>query len=72
MDELESIVDFGRFNPTINPVFSHTVGSEFMSTSLNASSVKGAKWQLSFYDGSVSVHNISSLGLIRAVRNNAK
>jgi hypothetical protein len=64
--ELESIVDFGRYNPAIDPVFS-AESSWYWSSS---SSVGGPSraWHVSFTDGRVSHGGKDGACYVRAVR----
>ena len=64
--ELQSIVDYGRKDPSIDPVFS-AVSSWYWSASTYVSSPSFA-WCVSFYSGSVGVDGKSSGNYVRAVR----
>jgi hypothetical protein len=71
--ELQSIVDYGRFNPSIGPVFGAFSFSYWSSTSF--ASFPRAAWLVSFDGGFVNDDeagqggNKSSPGFVRAVRN---
>ena len=67
-EELSSIVDFGRINPSINPIFSHTKSSGFLSASPFAFN-SGRKWYVSFSNGFAYGDSDKSYdGYFRAVR----
>ncbi|HNR97951.1 MAG TPA: DUF1566 domain-containing protein [Planctomycetota bacterium] len=64
--ELQSFVNYGREDPSIDPVFS-AVSSWYWSASTYVSSPSFA-WCVSFYSGSVGVDGKSSGNYVRAVR----
>lgn len=65
--ELQSIVDYGRYNPSIDPVFGAESGG-YWSSSTFVFSV--GVWIVIFYDGRVDVGFVNKdiLGFVRAVR----
>lgn len=65
--ELESIVDVGRYNPSIDPVFGPAVAADYWSSTSYAAPPFGA-WGVYFYGGNVYAGDKSSPGCIRAVR----
>jgi len=65
--ELQSIVDYGRIGPSIDPVFDSAPFIYWSSTSL--ANGPGLAWDVSFSDGLVSWgSNVSFIHLVRAVR----
>ena len=67
--QLQSIVDYGRYNPAIDPVaFPSTNHTYYWSSSTNAYSSEYA-WDVSFYNGSVyyGLHKTYT-GYVRCVR----
>ena len=68
VNELGSIVDGGRFNPSINTAwFSSTVPSYYWSSTTNAVNTDRA-WLVLFYDCYVSLDDRSNSYYVRAVR----
>ena len=68
MRELQSIVDYGRFNPSIDPVFS-ALSSVYWSSSSLADAPASA-WGVGFHDGFVdNFDGRVGAGHVRAVRN---
>jgi Zn-dependent metalloprotease len=68
IDELETIVDYSRHSPTIDPVFESVyVDAPFWSSSTSAY-VPGYAWYLYFYDGKPNFFSKTSLGYARCVR----
>lgn len=67
-EDLSSIVDFGRVNPSINPIFSHTQSIRYWSASPNDYFNNGA-WGVYFSNGdSHSFNGKSADYYVRAVR----
>ncbi|WP_230659792.1 Lcl C-terminal domain-containing protein [Psychrobacter sp. I-STPA10] len=72
LEELQSIIDYGRNKPTINPIFSHTPSTEFSlywsssPAALNDSDV----WGISFGSGYSYTGPKTNNSYIRAVRSN--
>lgn len=64
-NELRSIVDYGRYNPAINPIFSNTQSGFYWSSSPYAYNYDGA-WGVTFYYGYGTYKNGSLY--VRAVR----
>ena len=64
--ELLSILDYSRYDPAIDPVFS-TVASKYWSSTTFANGADKA-WCVYFNGGSVYYNNKSVLGYVRAVR----
>jgi len=57
-NELQSLVDYSRFNPSIDPIFSNTVAGGYVSSTTNDFNPQGFSdpryaWIVSFYDGSM-------------------
>ena len=66
-EELSSIVDFGRVNPSINPIFSHTRSDLYWSASPYAG-YYGYAWDVLFYDGYAYSNYKGNNYYVRAVR----
>lgn len=67
-NELQSIVDYDRYNPSIDPIFSYTVSSYYWSSTTYAGYPYGA-WGVYFYIGCVGgLDDKSSYVYVRAVR----
>jgi hypothetical protein len=66
-NELQSIVDYSRYIPSIDPIFSYTVSSYYWSSTTGAYSPDGA-WSVDFFLGDVRGYNKSSSYYVRAVR----
>jgi len=65
--ELESITDGGRYNPSIDPIFTGTHASYYWSSTTCADGVSLA-WGVYFYDGDVDNFNKSYHYYVRCVR----
>jgi hypothetical protein len=71
INELQSIVDYSRYAPAIDPVFSNTVSSYFSSeywSSTTDTSNPYRAWRVDFYYGHVLSDDKSSGYYVRAVR----
>jgi len=67
-NELQSIVEYSRHNPSIDPIFASTVPSYYWSSTTYAY-YPGLAWYVRFSDGCVDVDPKSSYGYcVRAVR----
>lgn len=66
-DELNSIVDYGRHNPAINPIFSNTQSSLYWSSSPNANYYSNA-WGVDFNYGNGYYYYKTNSNYVRAVR----
>ena len=66
-NELQSLIDYGRYGPSINPVFPYVRPSSFWSSTTNAGNPLVA-WLVNFYDGDVSFISKSGDSYVRAVR----
>lgn len=66
--ELQSIIDFGRYNPAVDPVFQTSSGGYWSSSSVSGS--PGKAWYITGRDGLVIGHDgVKSLPFyVRAVR----
>ena len=64
--ELQSIVDYGRFQPAIDPVFGVESG-EYWSSSTYVDCPIGV-WLVDFFDGRVNYNGDGVPGYVRAVR----
>ena len=64
--ELESIVDYGRYDPAINPVFS-CESDVYWSVTTDASNA-GNAWPVNFGDGYYYMHNMTYHYYVRCVR----
>jgi len=64
--ELTGIIDYGRYNPSLNPVFS-AVASNYWSSTTYANYSSDA-WGVDFYGGDVSYYNKSDGYSVRCVR----
>ncbi|WP_303852448.1 DUF1566 domain-containing protein [Seleniivibrio woodruffii] len=69
IEELESIVDFGRFAPAINSVFTSVSPYAGYWSSTAHAFFAGNEWYISFDSGAVSADNVDSY--VRCVRGNA-
>ena len=68
VNELQSLVDYERYGPTINTTyFPNTQSSYYWSSTTNADYPSGA-WYVGFYDGYVYGRGKSGYGYVRAVR----
>jgi hypothetical protein len=65
--ELQSIVDYGRFGPAIDPVFGPTVSNRYWSSTTYAFSTSSA-WLVGFGDGFVNADGKALGYYVRAVR----
>ena len=66
IEELSTLVDAGRYNPAIDPVFK-TVAFDYWSSTTDAHSTDIA-WDVGFVDGVVSTSGKTSYSYVRAVR----
>ena len=67
-NELQSLADYSRYNPAIDPLLVlHTVSSSYWSSTTYAGSTGGA-WRVYFYDGHDGGGSKSSSYYVRAVR----
>jgi len=66
-NELQSIVDYSRYNPSIDPIFSNTVSSSYWSSTTNAG-YPGLAWFVFFGYGDVNGYEKSGYYYVRAVR----
>lgn len=66
-NELQSIVDYGRRDPSINSIFPNTVSAHYWSSTSNVSSPNNA-WLVNFYFGFVESGSKSNNSYVRAVR----
>jgi hypothetical protein len=67
-NELQSIVDYSRYNPAIDTTFfPDTVAAPYWSSTTRANDTSGA-WYVSFYDGLVSIYSKYNDIYVRAVR----
>ena len=72
VNELQTLADYGRFNPAIDPAFnngldSFTRSSVYWSSTTSAGS-PGLAWGVIFADGFVRAIGMSNFGFVRAVR----
>ena len=66
--ELQGIVDYGRFDPTIDTTyFPGTTSSDYWSSSTHTYSA-GSAWRVKFNDGCVKGYSKTSYGYVRCVR----
>jgi len=65
--ELENIVDYGRVNPSINPVFQNTSSDYYWSSTTSAGSSDYA-WLVDFYHGYVGYGSKDNSTYVRCVR----
>jgi ABC-type amino acid transport substrate-binding protein len=66
--ELQSIVSYGRYTPTIvTEVFFNTDSTDYWSSTAHADSTSDA-WYLYFYDGYVGSHSKDNSSYVRCVR----
>jgi len=66
-DELESIVDYGRYSPAIDPVFVNTTSDGYWSATTFANYTSNA-WLVHFYDGNDGWDDKSNSLYVRCVR----
>jgi hypothetical protein len=64
--ELMSIVDYGRSDPSINPIFIGTTSTYYWSSTLYVGT--SLVWSVNFYDGAVKGIDMTSLVGVRCVR----
>jgi hypothetical protein len=69
--ELQSIVDYGVFSPSIDPVFTPTAASVYWSSTTNVF-VPGLAWGVDFFNGFVPAHITIDFLVVRAVRGGPK
>jgi len=72
VNELQTLADYGRFNPAIDPAFNNgldslTRSSVYWSSTTSAGS-PGLAWGVIFADGFVRAIGMSNFGFVRAVR----
>ena len=67
VQELVSILDYGRYNPAIDPIFSNAKSSTYCSGTTDASDT-GNAWDVAFSYGGVDYHDKSNGGYVRCVR----
>ena len=67
IEELSTLVDAGRYNPAIDPIFSDTVASDYWSSTAFVAS-PGVAWYVNFYDGVVLYGGTFEYSYVRAVR----
>lgn len=67
VNELQSIVDYGRYNPVINPVFTNTKSSYYWSATTYVNSAAPA-WGVDFSDGLVYYGSKAYYYYVRPVR----
>jgi hypothetical protein len=67
IEELDSIVDFGRFSPAINPAFGGNTWASYLSGSRHANSTNEA-WIVEFRDGSMYSKMVIIPCFVRCVR----
>jgi len=65
--ELQSIVDYGRVSPAIDPVFTNTQSDLYWSSTTYAGG-SGYAWVVDFLDGYVGLDGKDSAYYVRAVR----
>ena len=65
--ELQSIVDYGRVSPAIDPVFTNTQ-SNFYWSSTTYAGFSGLAWVVNFSSGNVDLDSKGSTYYVRAVR----
>jgi hypothetical protein len=69
VEELESIVDYGRQYPSINPVFVNvTTNDTYYWSSTSVSGSTNDAWFVNFYDGYVDDYNKNYNYYVRCVR----
>ncbi|MBF0257949.1 MAG: VWA domain-containing protein [Desulfamplus sp.] len=66
-NELFSIVDLGKSNPAVNPIFANTKSSSYWSKSPNSNGT-GNAWYVNFTDGYVGTYGTTNGGYARCVR----
>ena len=66
-NELESIIDYGKYNPAIDPSFQNVVSDTYWSSVTNASAT-GDAWVVFFYNGDDGGVYKSSTYYVRCVR----
>jgi len=64
-NELQSIVDYNRYNPSVDPVFYNTSSNRYWSSTSGATD---AAWRIGFQDGFVGGSSKWSAFYVRAVR----
>ncbi len=67
VNELQSIVDYSRYYPSIDPIFPNTMSSDYWSSTSYAKYASPA-WYVYFYGGSMSYDDKSEDNYVRAVR----
>ena len=65
--ELLSIVDYGRYNPSIDTVFTHTTSNDYWSSTTHAFYTDSA-WIVNFGYGYTNYNNKSNSNYVRCVR----
>ena len=68
-NELKSIVDRSRYNPSIDPTFQNVDSNSYWSSTTDASGTSGA-WAVRFYYGYDRWGDKTHLGYVRCVRDN--
>lgn len=68
INELFSIVDHGRVNPSINSIFNSALNAYWSSTAYQWSGANNFAWNASFVDGDTSVNGNSTSYNVRCVR----
>jgi hypothetical protein len=67
VNELQSIVDYSRYDPAIDPIFTNTMLPFYWSSTTNANNPNNA-WIVNFNYGNVHYYYKSSYNYVRAVR----
>ncbi|MFH1366031.1 MAG: DUF1566 domain-containing protein [Patescibacteria group bacterium] len=67
LKELQSIADYGRSSPAIDPLFTNTQSVNYWSSTTYATTTTGA-WYVHFYGGNVSNSDKASSYYVRCVR----
>ncbi|MEA1920057.1 MAG: DUF1566 domain-containing protein [Campylobacterota bacterium] len=68
IEELETLVDDGKYNPSVTEgVFQH-ISSSYYWSSTSAAHYSGSAWAVSFYDGRSGSGYKSNNGYVRCVR----
>ena len=67
VQELGTIMDYSRYNPAIDPIFSNAKSSTYWSSTTYASNTNGA-WYVGFSNGNVNGSNKSYGNYVRCVR----
>ena len=65
--ELLSLVDYAKYNPSIDAVFNHTTSSNYWSSTTYVRYISHA-WIVTFYDGGAGSDNKSNTYNVRCVR----